>query len=326
MSCGDYYYWAVDPTDAETLEAYLNQGGAILLEGEDVGYTHGRNTFMANVAHAIYQMDSASASALTVVDPSHPITIGLPASFNWATLPPYPDGVNPTNKGVAVVNYTGTNWAAITVYTGTEKGIGSVVYYSFPFYCLAQTERNTLVMNSVCWLLGLSTPARHEIAITSVEPHRTVVAQNSSTNMRVTVANLGNFMETVNVTVYINSHLIGIQTPSLDSGRHTKLTFAWSTANVPKGNYTIKAIASTVQNETYTANNAFTDGLIKISIKGDINADGKVDIKDIAAAAKAFGTGPGDIKWQANADINEDQQIDIRDIAAIAKEFGKTDP
>ncbi len=50
--------------------------------------------------------------------------------------------------------------------------------------------------------------------------------------------------------------------------------------------------------------------------------DGKVDIKDIAVAAKAFGTIPGQPAWNVVADVNKDYKIDIKDIAGIAKQFG----
>lgn len=56
----------------------------------------------------------------------------------------------------------------------------------------------------------------------------------------------------------------------------------------------------------------------------DITYDGKVDIKDIALAAKAFGTVPGDTRWEKEADINFDDKVDIKDIATIAKKFGTT--
>jgi ABC-type transport system substrate-binding protein len=59
-------------------------------------------------------------------------------------------------------------------------------------------------------------------------------------------------------------------------------------------------------------------------LAGDIDANRKVDIRDIYAVAKAFGkTIPA-----ANplADQNGDGKIDIKDIFIIAKNFGKTDP
>jgi len=60
------------------------------------------------------------------------------------------------------------------------------------------------------------------------------------------------------------------------------------------------------------------------SLITDLNYDGKVDIKDIATAAKAFGTEPGKARWEKEADVNFDGKIDIRDIASIAKDFGKS--
>jgi len=59
-------------------------------------------------------------------------------------------------------------------------------------------------------------------------------------------------------------------------------------------------------------------------LKTDTNYDGKVDIIDIATAAKAFGTKPGDARWEKESDVNFDGHIDILDIATIAKDFGKS--
>jgi hypothetical protein len=50
--------------------------------------------------------------------------------------------------------------------------------------------------------------------------------------------------------------------------------------------------------------------------------DGKVDGKDIAIAAKAFGTVPGDPRWSTIADVNHDYKVDGKDLAQIAKQFG----
>jgi hypothetical protein len=50
--------------------------------------------------------------------------------------------------------------------------------------------------------------------------------------------------------------------------------------------------------------------------------DMKVDIKDIATAAKAFGSFAGHARWSSTADVIKDYKIDIKDIASIAKRFG----
>jgi len=53
-----------------------------------------------------------------------------------------------------------------------------------------------------------------------------------------------------------------------------------------------------------------------------LTPDIKVDVKDVAKAAKAFGARPGDARWDTLADIIQDYKIDVKDIAGIAKKFG----
>ncbi len=65
---------------------------------------------------------------------------------------------------------------------------------------------------------------------------------------------------------------------------------------------------------------------------GETNFDFKIDIKDIAVAAKAFGSYPEHPEWNPLADITgpehlvPDGKVDIRDLALIASNFGKTYP
>lgn len=56
----------------------------------------------------------------------------------------------------------------------------------------------------------------------------------------------------------------------------------------------------------------------------DLNGDGEVDIRDVSAAALAFGAYPSHPRWNLEADMNQDSQIDIRDLAIIVKNFGKS--
>ena len=149
-TCGDYWNGAVDPSDATILEYYLAQGGNLLLEGASIAYDHGDDDFMVNVAHAINQTE-IEAGGLTVTDPDHPVTSGLPTSFTWSTDPPFVDNVSPTNEGAEVIQYTGTSGTAVTVFDGVNGR--SVVYCAFPLYFLKPQERQILIINSVEWLL-----------------------------------------------------------------------------------------------------------------------------------------------------------------------------
>ncbi|MCJ7423043.1 ABC transporter substrate-binding protein, partial [Candidatus Bathyarchaeota archaeon] len=76
--------------------------------------------------------------------------------------------------------------------------------------------------------------------------------------------------------------------------------------------------------EDITGSNWYTDnGYGTYVYKSElVSADIKVDTKDVASAAKAFGTAPGDLRWNTGADIVKDYKIDVKDIAAIAKKFG----
>jgi len=59
------------------------------------------------------------------------------------------------------------------------------------------------------------------------------------------------------------------------------------------------------------------------TIVGDINGDRKVDMRDIAITARAFGTIPGDDRWDPRADVNNDLKADMKDIAIVARNYGK---
>jgi len=58
----------------------------------------------------------------------------------------------------------------------------------------------------------------------------------------------------------------------------------------------------------------------------DVNLDGKVDMKDIAQVASAFGTIAGQSRWNMQCDVNQDGRIDMKDIALVAAHFGSRAP
>jgi parallel beta-helix repeat protein len=56
----------------------------------------------------------------------------------------------------------------------------------------------------------------------------------------------------------------------------------------------------------------------------DLNNDGKADMRDLGIVASAFGSVPGQPRWNPIADLSEDGKIDIRDIALVALHFGES--
>jgi len=113
---------------------------------------------------------------------------------------------------------------------------------------------------------------------------------------------------------------------TLNGGELTTLTFTWNTTGFSKGNYTIWAYAWPVLGETDTADNTFTDGTIYVSLVGDVNVDGKVDMMDIGWICLAYGSYPGCPNWNPNMDINNDNKVDMIDIGFACIHYGETDP
>jgi parallel beta-helix repeat protein len=153
--------------------------------------------------------------------------------------------------------------------------------------------------------------------------------------VNVTVLNKGYFDENVTVTLYYNmtaNQIIGAQNVTLSRGQNVTVAFVWDTTSVPYcQNYTLTAVA-TIPFDINPADNTLACGPINMRIMGDINGDGKVDIKDISIVAKSFGScGPNYLcagslpspGWNLDADLNGDNKVDVRDIALVARNFGK---
>jgi len=171
-----------------------------------------------------------------------------------------------------------------------------------------------------------------DVAIMNVTTPRTWAYQGESVNVTVTAKNVGYVNESFNLMAYYNASLLGnVSIVDLAPGAEVVEVFAWNTSGLtPCSNYTISGQASIVPFEFNTTNNIFVDGNVKIRLVGDINGDGKVDIRDISVAAQAFGTIAGDPRWNPDADITgtmylvPDGFVNIRDVALIAKNFGKS--
>jgi len=165
--------------------------------------------------------------------------------------------------------------------------------------------------------------APHNIAVTNITLGKTAIGQNYAGNINVTIENQGNYAETFNVSVYANlAEIATIKNVTLTNGMSTIITFTWNTSGFSKGNYTISASASPVQDETDTTDNNSTDGWILVTILGDVNGDFKCEGKDIAIIAKAYGSLTGQPAYVPNADVNGDGKIDGKDIAVAAKYYG----
>ena len=171
-----------------------------------------------------------------------------------------------------------------------------------------------------------------DIAIISVVPSRNWTFPSVPVNITVTAKNFGETTESFDVEAYYDSNLLETY-PVVDLAPNAEIAivFTWNTSNLtPCNNYTITGKATTIPFEYNTTNNVLVDGTVEIRHVGDINGDGKVDMRDIAVAAKAFGSYPSHPRWNPDADITgpvylvPDNKVDMRDVAVTSRNFGKT--
>ncbi|MEA2090718.1 MAG: CARDB domain-containing protein [Thermoproteota archaeon] len=162
-----------------------------------------------------------------------------------------------------------------------------------------------------------------DVAVISVEPFTSELYIGWTVNITVVVENQGDFTETFNVTLYYNSNIVGTETlVDLVAGAGVNLTFTWNTTGLDPGNYTIKAVASTVPEEIDISDNTYVDGVMKIKIDGDVNGDGIVNLFDLTIMADAFGCHPGDLCWNLQADLKRDNIINLFDLVIAGVNFG----
>jgi len=195
--------------------------------------------------------------------------------------------------------------------------------------------------NSANCTVTVRSPA-HDVAIVNVTTSKTgcilpngtlmpTVGGNFSTWVNVTIENRGDYDETFNVYLFANNTSLTSWTINLASGESTRQDFNWSLKGYPKGNYTMSAVAE-LPSDDHPADNNFTDCWIKVTIDGDVNGDEKVDVKDVFAVAKAYGSvkppapSPPEHPWNPNCNINDDEKVDVKDYYIVNKRYGSVDP
>jgi len=163
-----------------------------------------------------------------------------------------------------------------------------------------------------------------DMAVLTVVPCKTIVGTGFNMSIDLTIENQGNFTEDFNVTVYADSIVIGILQVTLNAGDNQTLAFTWDTTGFVYSNYTISATADTVPGEIDTTDNTMVDGLVLVTIPGDVDGDRDVDIYDIVHMSGIYGTSKPDPQYDPNCDIDGDGDIDILDIVAAAGNYGES--
>jgi len=247
---------------------------------------------------------------------------------------------------VSVWNTTDSSWHTIMNLAANQWNNISVTAYltestfTIQFFRSESTSQHS--WNVDCALLR--TWDLHDIAVvdlTCVE--KTIIGAGYSTKLNVTVTNEGSFAESFELVLTANqtvSSPITVATMTISSllpGESRTVTFTWSTTGWANGNYTVRAEATPVPSELDVSDNQLTDGWLFVSIPGDINADRKVDLIDVYAVGRAFGSVRNSTDgwyWHSprktccphspNCDIDDDGKIDLKDYYTTCKNYGQS--
>jgi thermitase len=254
------------------------------------------------------------------------------ASFTHSPLFPKPaetvtfNASGSTPDGGTIISYTWQFGDQNT--TTTTDPIITHAYGLSGLYNVTLTITDSAGLTDSTWRMIYV--MRRDVAVVDVTPYANYVYVGRAIAVNVTVTNNGELSETFDVTLYYNVTLgeaIGTKTVmDLLPGEYRTLTLLWNTTGIkPCRNYTMTAYATPVFAETNTADNTLSSPTsVKVKLLGDINGDGKIDAKDVAAACVAYGSYPGHPRWNLGADINSDGKIDVRDIAVICRSFGQS--
>lgn len=159
-----------------------------------------------------------------------------------------------------------------------------------------------------------------DMAISDFTTSKTIVPQGEQVDIYVLALNEGTAGVTFNVTTYQDDTPIGTQTSTMvPSFIPQQLVFTWNTAGIPYGQYIISANVSTAIRENDLSDN-YAAETVTVTILGDVNGDGVVDISDGGAISAHWYPGPpvGILGYDPNVDINNDGAIDILDAAIVS--------
>jgi parallel beta-helix repeat protein len=298
-----------------------NSGAGILFGYSSYNTVIGNNIAADSIGILLWSSNGAStgSSSNNTIYHNSFVNNGEQVSTHGSPLPS-PAPLNVWDDGYPSGGNYWSDYHGIDVKKGQDQdmpgndGIGDTSYVIDG----NNTDHYPLILNPLV-------PA-HDIAVNNVTSSKTVIGRGFSGNVSVYVGNDGQSAETFNVTAYANTTVIGTQqVNNLNATGQMALTFMWNTTGLAYGNYTISAYAWPVPGETDTSDNDRATA-VHVSVPGDINGDGRVDMKDIGEAARAFNTVAGAAKWDTNADINNDGKIDMKDISTVARHFGEHYP
>src|SRR3989449_726144 len=145
----------------------------------------------------------------------------------------------------------------------------------------------------------------------------------------VTVADMGDFPETVSLSVQIQNtttYNLGSASFLISSGASRVLSFSWNASKASPGIYTITASVAPVPGETIgnVGDNTLSRKALAVLYPGDLNLDGRVNVIYASIFGVSWNSVPGMSNWNPDADINHNGKVDIFDASIFGANWQKS--
>ncbi len=154
------------------------------------------------------------------------------------------------------------------------------------------------------------------------------ILQPADVTISVTASNIGDFAETVSVTLSVTNTTtinLGTQSITLFSGVSGSLQYNWNTTTAKPARYTFKASLAPIPGETQGNsgdNSMSVKNLVHILPLGDVDQDGSVTITDVGVVFYNYGFAPPSPRYNPFADIDGNGIIDLLDIGVVSRNYG----
>lgn len=258
---------------------------------------------------------------------------------------------NSVDNGAHFYNQTETALTSIVCFTSScvDSEWPAPVQSSTDRYLwlLFATDPSTSGLGFDIWELRTTNPIFpvHDVTLSSFTASSTLqypggfpgpyVGQSAIVTVFVTVRNLGDYNETVTVSLgatNITNYSLGNQNMRVLVGNSNTTGFNWNTTGVKPARYGLSANASIPKeplgnrgDDSFAATNQ-----IHILPLGDVDQDGSVTITDISVADFGYAATPpcsfssvtNQCRWNPYADVNGDGIIDIVDIGVVGIHYG----
>ncbi len=250
---------------------------------------------------------------------------GLPlTSFEW--FPPLPTALETVTFNASE---SSTNGGSIINYfwdfgDGHNQSVSDPIathVYDTPGdfnVTLIVTDSEGLMQN-LTRTITIASAVNHDVAILDVWVNTPHEYPGRIVNITVVVENNGEVDESFNITTYRDTVAIGsFMVTNLSVGDTRTIICPWNTSGLaPYYNWTISAQAPLL-GDSNPADNSLIDGQVYVKMYADVNADGFIDIYDLAAVASAFGSTPSDPRWDPQADlVKEFGIVDVMDLTMV---------